>query len=50
MNTATREQSTIRTNGGNRTTTVTYFKNTSKWIIRQVKDETYFGRLDDKKL
>lgn len=30
-------------NGGNRTTTVTYFINASKWIINQVKDQTVSG-------
>ncbi len=30
-------------NGGNRTTTVSYFKNTTKWIIRQAKDELFSG-------
>jgi YD repeat-containing protein len=31
------------TNEGNRTTTLTYYVDTTKWIINQVRDETYPG-------
>ncbi|WP_110382383.1 Ig-like domain repeat protein [Nitrosomonas ureae] len=30
-------------NGGNRTTSLTYFYNTAKWIIKQIKNETFEG-------
>lgn len=31
------------TNGGNRTASLSYYINTSKWIVRQVKDESFSG-------
>lgn len=31
------------TSGGNRSTTLTYYTNSSKWIVKQVQNETYSG-------
>lgn len=31
------------TDGGNRTTNLTYYINTAKWIVKQVKDESFGG-------